>query len=379
VPRETWKNLGLALCSLLLAVALAEAVVRAANLGRTFLTRGPLHEYDPRAGWRCKRNLDANFVLPGSFDVRIRCNGDGLRGGPIEQPKPPSRTRIAVLGDSFMWGFGVEDEEVFAQALVRELPDADVVNLAANGYSTVQELVRLTDDGLRFQPDVVVVGFSWNDLEDNFDDKRGGRPAARLTDGDELRIENLPVRRPWKSGTKQWLRQHSRLFGFLEYAFKLIGETSKRWLPAPQPDEHDGLQLGGAAFGERDLYAPPTRELERAWQVVHLLLARVAERAGDARLLVMYVPSRNAVSRQRFRELFGDGPELDWSRPAERLGEIADSLGALYLDLNPAFRAVPDPETRLFLVNNGHWNAAGHAVAARAAAGRLAGRGGSGG
>ena len=369
MSRQTWKNLGLVLCSLLFAAALAEVVVRVAGLGRTFLTRGPLHEYDPRAGWRCKSHLDANYVQPGSFDVRIRCNADGLRGGVIEQPKPASRTRLAVLGDSFMWGFGVEDDEVFAQALVREIPDSDVVNLAANGYSTVQELVRLEDDGLRYQPDVLVLGFCWNDLEDNFDDKHGGRPVAALTGSGELRIENLPVRRPWKSGTKQWLRAHSRLFGFLEYAFKLIGESSKRWLPSRPPDAGGDPDLTGTSFSERDLYAPSTPELDHAWRVLRLLLARIADdqRANGGRTLVMYVPSRNAMTPRQFRELFGDDRELDWSRPADRLGEIARSLGVEYLDLNPVFRAAPDPES-LYLVNNGHWSAAGHGLAARSAA-----------
>lgn len=373
MSRQLWQNLGLALCGLLLATALAEGIVRAANLGRTFLTRGPLHEFDPRAGWRCKSGLDANFVQPGSFDVRIRCNADGLRGGQIEQPKPRSRTRLAVLGDSFMWGFGVEDDEVFAQALARQLPGSDAVNLAANGYSSVQEWVRFQDDGLRFDPDVVIVGFFVNDLDDNFDDKHGGRPVARLAPDGSLRIENLPVRTPWKSDTKQWFRQHSRLFGFLEYAFKLIGETGKRWAPhwsAPR-DDPDAIP-----FRERDLYVPPTPELDHAWQVEGLVLARIveAQRARGGRALLLYVPGRNATRRERFRELFGDDPGLDWDRPAKRLRGIADDLGADFLDLDPAFRAVPDPES-LYLVNNGHWSAAGHALAARTAADFLRGRG----
>ncbi len=366
------KNAALALCSVLFALVLAEGIVRAAGLGRTFLTRGPLHEYDPRAGWRCKSQLDANYVLPGSFDVRIRCNADGLRGDGIEQPKPVGRTRVAVLGDSFMWGYGVENDQVFAQALARELPDGDSVNLAANGYSTVQELIRLEDDGLRFTPDVVVVGFFWNDLEDNLDDKGGGRPVAAAGEDGRLRIENLPVRRRWKSGTKQWLRHHSRLFGFLDYAFKLIGETAKhRFARAPaagarDPERDDPSDM---RFTERDLYAPPSPALDRAWQVLRLVLARIAEdaRASGGRTLVMYVPSRNAMTPDGFRSLLGDDPELDWSRPAARLGEIARSLGVEYLDLNPVFRAQPDPMA-LFLVGDGHWSAAGHALAARAAA-----------
>jgi len=378
---SAWKTAALAACSLLAALFLAEGIVRLAGLGQTFLTRGPLHEYDPLAGWRCKSGLDASYVRPGSFDVRIRCNGLGLRGGEVEQPKPAGRTRVAVLGDSFMWGYGVENEQVFARALTRHLPGSDSVNLAANGYSTVQSLVRLEDVGLALDPDVVIVGFFWNDLEDNFDDKGGGRPIAAVGEDGALRIENLPVRRRWKSGAKQWLRHRSRLFGFLDYAFKSIGEGAKhRFARAAEPD---GPEPGGApgpervdpgllVFSEREIYAPPISALDRAWEGLRLVLARIAaeQRARGGRTLVMYVPSRNAVTRDGFREQVGDDPELDWNRPAERLGGIATSLGVGYLDLNPVFRAAPEPMS-LFLVGDGHWSAAGHELAARAASAAL--------
>jgi lysophospholipase L1-like esterase len=366
------KNLALLICSLAFGLLLAEGIVRGAGLGRTFLTRGALHEYDARAGWKCKSNLDANYALPRSFDVRVRCNADGLRGEELPRPKPAERHRIAVLGDSFMWGYGVENDEVFAHVLSQQLPGSDSMNLAANGYSTVQSLVRLEDSHPSYEPDAVVLAFFWNDLEDNFDDKRGGRPVVGFTEGGAIRIDNLPVRRPWKSPSKQWFRHHSRLFGFLEYTTKLIGELTKSWRRAPRADR-DALpgdfDPGAMEFTEWDVYAPPTPEIDRAWQALRELIRRIDAASGE--LLVVFVPSKKAMDPRQFRELFGEGPGLDWNRPATRLAEICRSLDIDFLDLNPVFREHEDPAS-LFLVNDGHWNAAGHALAARVAAERIA-------
>ena len=82
--------------------------------GQSTLTRGQLHAYDADAGWTCAPDLDSRYIQPGSFDVRIMTNSRGLRDEEIAERKAPGVRRIAVLGDSYMWGYGVENDEMFA-------------------------------------------------------------------------------------------------------------------------------------------------------------------------------------------------------------------------------------------------------------------------
>src|SRR5262249_45066251 len=75
-----------------------------------------------------------------------------------------------VLGDSVTFGHGSVYEHTYPylteQMLRRWRPDVDwqVWNAGVPGYNTSQELAQLLDVGLRFQPDLVVVGFYENDV-----------------------------------------------------------------------------------------------------------------------------------------------------------------------------------------------------------------------
>ncbi len=375
--------------SLAAGLLIGEGVVRAAGLGNATLTRGSLHAFHAEAGWMGLPGCDTHYELPGVFDVRVLCNSAGLRDRERSLAKPAGSRRVAVLGDSFMWGYGVENGEMFSSRLEHLLADTEVLNFGANGYSTVQELVRLEADALAYAPDVAIVSFCSNDLGDNLDDKEGGRPAATLGDDGEVRIVNRPVRTAWKSGAKQWLRHNSRLFAAVEYETEAVRLRHKMQARAdasasdrPRPGETRATddEQAEPEFTLLDLFGRPSSEIDRAWRVERELLAairdRMAKRGG--RLLVVFVAMKEARSEQAFRKTVVapfERPDLtldvDRDRPGRRLAAICDELGVPFLDLNPVFRSHEQPDV-LFLRRNAHWSAAGHALAAQAVARRLA-------
>src|SRR5262245_30566719 len=140
--RRLLGRLGLLLGGTLLALAIGEVVVRALGRGDVTFERGRFHTFDPDAGWICQPELDLRYELPGSFDLRVRCNSRGLRDIEHSFEKAPGRLRIVCVGDSFMWGYGVEDDETFPSCLARSLANTETINLGVSGYSTVQEYVR---------------------------------------------------------------------------------------------------------------------------------------------------------------------------------------------------------------------------------------------
>lgn len=98
-------------------------------------------------------------------------NSLGFRGGEFTASKDSATTRIAFLGDSFTFGEGVKDGNVYpqqvAQQLHRRFPGRrfEAYNFGVGGYNTTQELFLLRNLVLKFQPDIVVLGYVPNDAE----------------------------------------------------------------------------------------------------------------------------------------------------------------------------------------------------------------------
>ena len=351
------------------------------------ISREGLYRNDRDVGWVCTPNIDERFFLPGSFDVRVVCNSNGLRDTEKDYAKPPEISRIAVLGDSFAWGYGVENQEMVSTVLQNLIPATETLNFGVKGYSTVQEVLRLETEALRYEPDVTLLFFCWNDLEDNFDSKDLSRPIVVVENEDVLEITNRPVQNRHKSPIKQWFQRNVRVFGFARYSSELLQNKFKarrrsevlrakpQTLKARSKKKSKNVRM---EFSMVDMYAPPTPEMERAWTAMHLLLSKaknLVESDGGS-LIVVYVAMKEAMDTQIFATEMrraGLNPEsgtLDWDRPSNNLGEICAGLEIQYVDLTPVFRRQPEPFS-LFLKKNAHWSAAGHQLAAETVAARI--------
>jgi hypothetical protein len=109
---------------------------------------------------------DLDVVFMGS---RVRTNAQGWRDEPHDLAKPPGTIRIAGIGDSVMFGWGVAEGERYTNVLERELNRRhsdrrwEVMTFAAPGYNLVMELEVLRRYALAYDPDAVLYGFVAND------------------------------------------------------------------------------------------------------------------------------------------------------------------------------------------------------------------------
>ena len=122
-----------------------------------------VHRYDPELGWLPIPNTVATFT--GSRTIGVRHNSLGLRD--IEHDRM-ERPTVLFVGDSFVWGYDVEESERFTELLRAELSGINIVNAGVNGYGTDQEYLLLNRIWSAVRPDVVVLNFTLvNDRNDN--------------------------------------------------------------------------------------------------------------------------------------------------------------------------------------------------------------------
>ena len=321
---------------LALAVAASAATLGLAEAGARLLAPAwaPQHaersfwRHDELLGWAQRPGQSGTLDHP-DFSVRVEISAQGLRDREYPVARVPGLRRMLVLGDSFAWGFGVERQEVFDALLEARHPDWEIIDAAVSGYGTDQQLLYFEHRGARFQPDVVLLFFHPNDVEDNGETRRYGYPKPRFAVGpDGLALENVPVPRP---GVRWWLRrvllQSSYLYNRLERARELLetGEASRpRRAGFPGP--------GGA----------PGPDFAITAALLAALHQQVAQ--GGARLVVVSAPA-----------------------PARIRDALARTLGSLdvpYRALDEAFRGRPAREYKF--ANDPHWNAAGQRIAAEA-------------
>ena len=81
--------------------------------------------------------------------------------------------RILCVGDSFTFGVGIDFESTYPKQLEKLLqakfPDIkiEVVNCGVPSYNTFYEYLFLEEEGLKYNPDLVIIGYVYNDSNYN--------------------------------------------------------------------------------------------------------------------------------------------------------------------------------------------------------------------
>lgn len=209
--------------TLAVTFALGEMAVRLLYKQETVLF--PRYHTDYRYGRYAIRGIRPNTEywmssIDGSW--KAITNSRGFRNTQdFTNPKPARTFRVLSLGDSHTQGYEVRQEFTFSAVLERFLSRhgvrAEVINAGVSGFSTAEALVFLENEGIRYSPDAVVLGFFANDFEDNLKSGLFGLDNQnRLT---EEKYEHLPgvsiQNAIYSIGIVRWLSENSYLYSLL--------------------------------------------------------------------------------------------------------------------------------------------------------------------
>ena len=287
-------------------------------------------------------------------------NSQGLRDDEVEIPKPPGVFRILALGDSFTVGANVEQEDAYPQVLERLLNDSgrgriEVVNAGVGGWSPFQYAQFLDNYGLRYEPDLVLVGlFVGNDI---FVDRFA--PDQTMTAVLGRRVSQSAADNPLIAA-RVFAYQNSHLVRALMRSNPEMLEFSRQ-----KCDEFTNTYL----FIQKDRVGAhratqPANQMVLAEQNVGEI-RRISQSAAElgADLAVLIFPDENQLNPALQAEVIpaGELADYDFDQPQKYLREQFTAAGIAWLDLLDVFRGDP----RCLYMNDTHWIAAGHELVAQ--------------
>jgi hypothetical protein len=340
--RTVIRRSGLILMGILLACVGLEVVLRESDaVPEVGSPEFSVNRSDPYLGWSGKPNVRLRYHRP-EFDTLVWLDADGWR-----QPEPPrpaaAARRILVLGDSFTWGWGVSQGEVFTDRLQAALaPTVAVVNRGIAGFGTAQEYLLLQRELIAHVYDTVVLMFFINDLADNVDGKDGHRPYFELVDG-RLQPRNQPALP--RSSPVEFLKTHSRAYLFIALELGLL----KRRFAGEANDERAYREASAVDFHDLPGYPVTAGLLDE--------MRRVTREHG-ARFFLVYIPQRS--------EFEGDAPYPYVRAVHAMIDDIARRQDFPVLDLSAPFREQAKAGESLVYAVDAHWTPAGHRLAADA-------------
>lgn len=362
-------NFSLVLGSSVALLFIAEIILRTTHL---FDARVSYSQPDSILAYRFVPHAEYYFRKENPKVITGRINNFGWRDRDWTLEKPNGTTRIAVIGDSFVEAFQVEQESTFVKILERELSSQrgegriEVMNFGRSGFTQADELLVVQSDVVHFSPDIVVLCvLPANDIED----------ARRETAPDLIRpffihdpqtntlTLDVRFREMGEFRTKVFVdvfKRNSALVSLMAeryVSYKIARDIKEKSAAAAKKAEKIAGYLSLCT-------AHPDSELAKGYALNKLLIERIAAtcRAAGAELLLLCFPTDTHVP-EREREYIATDSTFNANFFEDDLARLSSSLGIHYLGLQRVFRTEYERNGRPL-----HWthlNYEGHRVTAR--------------
>jgi hypothetical protein len=270
-----------------------------------------LMEFDPFVGWKAKANLKTYCNVDGV--CYLTTDGQGWRGRTELRDSD-----VVIFGDSFAFGYGVDDKNFFADLN----PQVRIKSIGTNGYNMVQSLLWMQ----RLSPQLsgkLIVWFIYigNDLYENLQPNLQSyrMPFVRL----------IPQTDRWEIVTHHISRA--------------------KWPIASQRQYYHRLaEICG-----------PTHLAQRVYSACEFLVTQGKEvcNQSGAELIVMTIPDSNQLTTKGAQRLLRLAPNqnlFDQDYPDQKISDICARRGISFIALKDHLTLANHKE------RDCHWNESGH-------------------
>ena len=323
------------------------------------------------------------------YNYTAHINSHGYRGPEFVTPKPAGVKRVMLIGDSFTFGVGADDDETIPALVGERLkkidPAVEVINAGVGHASPIYHWVNLQNFHLKHQPDIVVLLLDLTDIQDDWRhegqaryDKKGNIKAFDVTyeNGKWSWWRWLTFYcASWLQFDKKVLRSFEKknIIGWEKYKeLKKEGIRSKAYivnmeegsLPEKKLLEFDGLLFLRGKTRERLI----RKQFKRTAGYLDKIKAELDAR-GIPLVLVAY-PYGIYVGADEWNEgryTWGFDKDRLYTDhlPFEIIGEYAQSRGIPYINTTPALIAArKDSREPFYFKWDGHMTPAANRIVA---------------
>jgi hypothetical protein len=277
--------------------------------------------YDAELGWHMLPHVHKISSFWGVNRPAVT-NSHGWRDRERSYDRTPGVRRVVVLGDSMVFGLGVDDGERTTELLEQRCPGVEFINLGCCGYSADQYVRVLELEGFRYQPDAVILVLCMrNDVSCLVNEQQEWWPKPYY----RLEHDEPTLVKP-RYTLSVFLRNNSYLAEFLYQKYPTLED---RFRPAPEWQDRDPLPLFAA------------------------LMRQMGGECAERHIRFLVAP----VYWQR----------AERSEPTEDLRSIraaVEQAGILTLDTHTLFSGPVRRGESAFVEDGVHWNAHGHEIMA---------------
>lgn len=272
-------------------------------------------------------------AVSGEFKFDYTTNSYGFVDIEHTLEKPANTFRILVLGDSFTRGVGATPQESYPSVLQKLLnkrsghhPKIECINAGQPGYWTEPEYLMAKAYGLKFHPDLILVGFLPNDVIDT----------------------SVGIKESIAKGDKYLFSPEARKMGDAGiYIYKhfhvgriLLGFYINKLRSKERPI------LWSEVYRQGGTYEAEWVQIESNLKKINTLAKSIG-----AQIAIIHIPQRPPWPENR-------------EYPAIRLGDLCQEISCHAIDTLPDLKKTPNP-LGLYWENDGHCNKDGYAIIAR--------------
>ncbi|MBC8555242.1 MAG: hypothetical protein H8D23_36980 [Candidatus Brocadiales bacterium] len=375
----------------LVCLLIIEVVIRILDPQSDLRRKDLFFQYEPFIGFEGipdKKGVFANS----SFKTTITHNNEGFRDVNHDKKNTQNKFRVITLGDSFTWGHGVENDQIYMKVLEEYVPNIETINMGGPGGDPQGELKVYTSRGINYEHDVVLVGFFiGNDIEAYYPDPKKSPPQWGYdSKGEFVLIGNMksqeevdairkkseerysPTKsRNFRSRISYWFTRHFQIFTFVGNHRKYYSDVLKGSLLYTKILKLFGIDNKRAHGFLNFCMENDTDDVKHGWKLLTGVLETMKGSVGSAgaKLYVLFIPQYVQTSQLIFersvRKYGHDPSKYDAEKPNRELAKLCRKLGIDYLDLLPVMKEETLSGNALYYPRDGHWNVEGHRIAAR--------------
>ena len=275
-----------------------------------------LHVFDEVKGWSLSANYNKNDII---------INKNGYRTTLSDNSILSEKAKILILGDSMVFGSGVNQKEIFSEKLNETNKDLIFINSGVIGYSTLQEYLVLRENitipNLKF---IILFHTLANDMWMNIKNENFN-PAANLKNG------KLILLKPKKIYYEKFYKK--------TFIYKFLDKS----LLKGRDLEYLFHRIDFAIRGDKS----------HVWKVQEKIIREIIKLTNNSSIpiIIVDIPTRNQLNNFSISQV-----------RQELMKKICEETNTKYYSL---FDFYPKNWIDLFIDKDTHWNNTGHTFIAK--------------